>query len=408
MQIDNPKISPKSQGIMVGFPPPADKRVTTSNCYQPENMGWGIQNPSRLFPSARISRGIEPISPLPWGDMLALESLPVDTGDGQTLSMQEVLCRTGVDAMLVMHRGKVVYEAYFGDMDASTVHSMYSCTKSVVGLLAETLIHDGMLDETKPASAYVPELRMSPVGSATLRELQDMRASFMFSDKPKVPGQVQVDYIMGLGFIPRPSDYTGPNGVYELLSAARPMGEHGGSFRYDNGSTDALGWILRKTTGQSLDALISSLIWSHLGAERDASISIDAGGTEWAAAGMSAILRDFARLGETLRCFGAFNGRQILPEAAYRSIRQGGDREAFGDGGGSNTAGGSYRSQLWFYHDRHDSFACRGQYGQRLWIAPNAETVVAQFAVDPTLSAMEPLRLAGFQTIADALLERVS
>lgn len=403
MQIDNPRISPKRQGIMVGFPPPSDKLVTAANSYHPEHLAWRIQNVTRLFPCARISRGDSPISPLPRGNPLNLEALQVGTQDGQTLSMQEVLCRTGVDAMLVMHRGEVVYEGYFGDMDESKVHAMFSSTKSVVGLLVEALIHDRTLDEERPASAYVPELRLSPAGSATLRELLDMRAHFMFSEKPKVPGQVQADYIMGLGFIPRPANYAGPNGVYELLLGARPMGEHGGMFRYDNGSTDTLGWILRRVTGQSLDTLIGSLIWSQLGAERDASMSIDVSGTEWAAAGMGATLRDFARLGETLRCHGAFNGKQILPEAVYRKIRQGGDRKVFGDGGGSGTSGGSYRSQWWFYHDRHDSFACRGQYGQRLWIAPKAETLVAQFAVDPLLTEMEHLRLSGFQAIADAL-----
>ncbi|MDF3881842.1 serine hydrolase domain-containing protein [Cupriavidus basilensis] len=403
MQDANSIIAPSKQGVMVGFPPPPDKRVTAANCYQPEHMAWRIQNTTRLFPSARISRGADSISILPQGERLDIERLAVAASDGTSLPMQEVLRRTSVDSMIVMHRGRVVYEGYFGDMTDSKVHAMYSCTKSVIGLLVEALIHEGTLDETRPASAYVPELQASPAGSATVRELLDMRANFMFSEKPKIPGQVQVDYIMGLGFIPRPTDYSGPNGVYELLSGAKSMGSHGGMFRYDNGSTDTLGWILRKVTGQTLDTLIGDLIWSQLGAERDAGMSIDASGVEWAAAGMSAILRDFARLGETLRCHGAFNGRQILPSAVYQKIKMGGDRECFGDGGGGNMSGGSYRSQWWFYHDRFDSFACRGQYGQRLWIAPNAETLVAQFAVDSTLSALEPLRLSGFQAIADSM-----
>ena len=35
-----------------------------------------------------------------------------------------------------------------------------------------------------------------------------------------------------------------------------------------------------------------------------------------------------------------------------------------------------------------------------------AETLVAQFAVDPTLDVQEPLRLRGYQAIADALQAR--
>lgn len=387
---------------MVGFPPTPEKRVTPGNSHLPKNLGWRAQNPGRLHPSARISRGEDPIVPLPIGNTLDVDHLSVDDGQGAMVPMTEIWRRTGADAILVMHRGKVVYERYLGDMTSTQQHALFSCTKSVVGLLVESLIHSGEIDATAPASTYVHELQASPAGSATVRQLLDMQAHFMFSDKPKVDGQIQVDYIMGLGFIGRPPGYSGSNGAYELLVNARPMGEHGGPFRYDNGSTDTLGWILRRVTNRSLDVLISQSIWSRLGAEQDAGMTIDTAGTEWAAGGMSACLRDFARMGEMLRCHGQFNGQQILHPKVYEDIVKGGSREAFAAGSGV-PSGGSYRSQWWFNHDRHSSYGCRGQYGQRIWIAPAAEVMISQFAVDPTLTALEPLRLSGFQAIADAV-----
>ena len=387
---------------MVGFPPPADKRITPDNSHRPECLGWRVQNPGRLFPAARISRGEEPIVPLPKGEALDVSELSVTDDHGRTIAMTEIWQQTGVDAMLVMHRGRVVFERYLGDMGPTRQHAMFSCTKSVIGLLMEGLIHEQKIDPESPASAYLPELQASPAGSATVRQLLDMRAHFKFSDQPKIDGQVQVDYIRGLGFLPRPQGDQGPRGAYELLINARPMGDHGGPFRYDNGSTDTLGWILRRLTGQSLDVLISDSIWARLGCEQDASIMVDATGTEWAAGGMAACLRDFARLGEMLRCHGQFNGQQVLTPAVFESILQGGDRAAFAAGAGV-PQGGSYRSQWWFYHDRHDSYACRGQYGQRIWIAPHSQTMIVQFAADPHLAALEPLRLRGFQAIADVL-----
>ena len=398
----SPLIAPSRHGLNVGFPPPPEQRITLANSHLPQHLGWRILNGNRLFPMARVSRGEGPIVPLPRGQALDVAALPVDVGDGTAVPMAQLWARTGADATLVLHRGRVVYEAYLGDMSATRQHPMFSCTKSVVGLLVECLIHEGAITAGAPARAYVPELAASPVGRATVRQLLDMQANFMFSDRPKVAGEVQVDYIMGLGFLPRPAGYTGPNGVYELLTQARPMGEHGGPFRYDNGSTDALGWILRRVTQSSLDELVARQIWSGLGAEQDASLMIDAGGTEWAAGGMGACLRDFARLGEMLRCQGRFNGRALVPQAVFEALLPGGDREAFAGGDGV-PAGGSYKSQFWFHHDRHGSYACRGQYGQRLWIAPAAETVIAQFSIDPNLAALEPLRLRGFQAVADAL-----
>ena len=395
-------IAPSQEGLMVGFPPPADKRVTTANSHLPQHLGWRTQNPGRLFPCARISRGDGPIVPLPIGEAVCVDQLLVDDGQGAKRPMTEIWQQTGVDAMLVLHRGKIVFERYLGDMTSTRQHAMYSCTKSVIGLLVENGIHEGHIDPAAPASHYVPELQASPAGSATVRQLLDMQAHFFFSDKPKAAGQVQVDYIMGLGFIPRSAGYNGPNGACELLINAKSMGEHGGYFRYDNGSTDTLGWILRRVNQRSLDELIGQTIWSQLGCEQDAGMILDAVGTEWAGAGMSACLRDFARLGEMLRCQGDFNGHQILSPSVYSQIAQGGDRDAYA-AGSAVPIGGSYRSQFWFTHDRYDSFACRGQYGQRLWVAPSADTVIAQFAVDPNLAGMEPLRLRGFQAIAELL-----
>lgn len=352
---------------------------------------------------APISRGDGPHVPWATGEAIQIDEISVDDGTGTTIPVTEIWQRTGVDSTLVLHQGKIVYEHYQGDMNASIRHAMFSCTKSVVGLLVESLIHEGAIDPKAKASSYIEELATSPAGSATVRQLLDMQAQFMFSDAPKVDGQVQVDYLMGLGLMPRTPDYQGPNGVYEVLERARPMGEHGGYFRYDNGSTDTLGWILRRVTGIALNQLISQRLWSKLGCEQDACMTLDSTGVEWAGGGMASRLRDFVRLGEMVRCEGQFNGQQILAPAVYASIYQGGDPAAFA-AGAAVPIGGSYRSQFWFNHDRHASFGFRGQYGQRIWIAPKAEVVIAQFAADTHLAALEPLRLRGFQGIADRFI----
>ena len=70
-----------------------------------------------------------------------------------------------------LHRGQVVYEYYSGCLNAEGRYGAMSVTKSFVGTVAEILIADGVLDDTKRVSEYVPELEPSAFGSATLRQV---------------------------------------------------------------------------------------------------------------------------------------------------------------------------------------------------------------------------------------------
>ncbi len=397
-------VAPSELGIMVGFPPPKDKQVTRDSILTPAHLRWRNLNQSKMVRTARVSRGEGPIIPLPRGPELDVDGLTVQHPQLGPVAMQDMYESSGVDALLVLHRGKIVFERYFGDMTAVTQHVLFSATKSFVGLLVEWLVSEGKIDRDAPAGTYVPELAGTAIGAATVQQLQDMEANYDFpAFPPRVPGQIQRGYLAALGFLDPGANYSGPVGVYDVLVSNRPTVPHGGAFRYDNGSTDTLGWILRRVSGQSVENLISTRLWSRLGVEQDASMGLDISGTEWAAGGLALCLRDFARFGELVRNDGLYNGTRIVPAEVIREIRKGGNKQAFAKAS-LVMAGGSYHNQWWFYHDEFESFGCRGHYGQRIWIAPGAETVIAQFSTDPAAShEKEPFRLAAWQSIVRAL-----
>ena len=54
----------------------------------------------------------------------------------------------------------------------------------------------------------------------------------------------------------------GPASYYEFLTTLQRNGPHGQVFSYKTVNTDALGWVLRRATGQSLGELLSQRIWS--------------------------------------------------------------------------------------------------------------------------------------------------
>ena len=52
-------------GIMAGFPPPADKRITLENWDSPPFNRWSFQNIRSILPTRIISRGTGPVSAFP-------------------------------------------------------------------------------------------------------------------------------------------------------------------------------------------------------------------------------------------------------------------------------------------------------------------------------------------------------
>lgn len=98
-----------------------------------------------------------------------------------------MLALTYTDGILVMHRGQVVYERYFGALDAHTPHIAMSVTQSFVGTLAAMLAVDGRLDPAAPVTQYVPELKDSAYGDATVRQVMDMTVGVRYSENDADP-----------------------------------------------------------------------------------------------------------------------------------------------------------------------------------------------------------------------------
>ena len=66
---------------------------------------------------------------------------------------------------------------------------------------------------------------------------------------------------------------------------------------------------------------MSGLLWSRMGAEYDAEITVDRHGNAMSDGGFSVTLRDLARFGSLYLRGGCLNGRQILPAAWVADTR---------------------------------------------------------------------------------------
>lgn len=318
------------------------------------------------------------------------------------------LWKNYTDGVIILHKGHVVYERYFGALKEDKVHAVMSLTKSFTGTIASILVAEGMLDENKLVTYYVPELKSSAFGDATVRQVMDMTTALKYSEDYADPTAEIWDFSAAGNPLPKPKGYKGPIGYYAYLETVKKQGNHGEAFGYKTVNADALGWIVSKATGKSVAELVSEKIWSKLGMEQDAYYQVDALGIPFAGGGFNAGLRDLARFGELVRNKGSWNGEQVIPQQAIEDIEKGGSKEAFEKSDHPLLKGWSYRDMWWITENAHRAFSARGVYGQTIYIDPAAEMVIVRLASQPVAgnSWNDPWSLPAYEAVADYLLKK--
>lgn len=373
---------PVTLGIMQGFPPAPDKTVRLSTLLKYPNSRWAQHHMRELGPTATVWRGEGTASVLPNAPR-ALDTVPVDESEGRHTTVTDWQRDTYTDELIVLHKGKVVYERQYVGMLAREPHALWSLSKSFTGLLAATLIAEGRIDPGALVSAYLPELKESAWGDATVQQTLDMTTGVQYTEDFRDPNSGLFQYLFAAGLAPVPPNYAGPRTVPEFLKTVKKQGEHGAGFVYKTVDTEVIGWLLSRVTGKSYTTLLSERIWSPIGAQEDAYAWVDPAGTQLASVGLNATLRDLARVGELLRLGGRYNGQQVLPAAAVADIRKGADPEKFKAANMPMRAGYSYHDHFWISHDAAGTFEMKGLFGQHVHINPAADLVIVKLSSHP-------------------------
>lgn len=402
---------PNKMGWMQGFPPETDSRIKAADgsFFTFPAVRYSVSHMRQFLPTQEVSRGIGAPASLPRALDPAIDDLQfVPWESKQPMSFADSLGKNYTDGMIILHRGKVVYERYFGALAADKKHAAMSVTKSFTGTLAAVLVAEGSLDPSKKVVEYVPELKDSAFADATVRQVMDMTTGLQYSENYADPNADVWEYSAAGSPLPKSADYSGPVGYFEYLMQVKKQGEHGEAFGYKTINSDALGWVISRATNKSVADLLSGRIWRRIGMEQDAYYQIDALGTPFAGGGLSAGLRDMARFGELIRNQGQWQGEQIIPAAAIKDIQQGGDPEDFIKAGYDKLTGWSYRNMWWVTHNDNGAFAARGVHGQTVYIDPAAEMVLVRFASHPVAAngANDPTSLPAYQAVATYLMAK--
>ena len=407
---------PRVLGWMQGFPPPPEKLITQPDSvyFSFPRLRWSVCHFRELLPTEQISRGLGapvPLRYLPGDDFVevrseidALTFMPM--GADEPMTWEASLYANYTDGILILHRGRVVYERYFGCLEEDGKHAAMSMTKSVTGLLAEIMVVEGDLDDSALVRDIIPEIGGSAFATATVRQVMDMTTGVRFSENYSDPNADVWLYSAAASPLPKPQDYAGPDGYWAYLQQVRPEGEHGAAFHYRTINSDMLGWIISRVSGKSVTELTSERLWRPMGAEQDAYQTVDGKGVPFAGGGLSAGLRDLGRLGLLMLNGGVIDGQRLFPAEVVANIRAGGDRSKFA--GFPTIPNGSYRSQWWIFHNEGGAVAARGVHGQTIYIDPSAEMVLVRFASFPRAqnSFIDPTSLPAYQAVADYLTSK--
>lgn len=403
--LDFQESDPVKLGWMKGFPPPKEKVISAidGSFFRFPALRYSVCHMRQFMPTTEVNAAstnrykfkmeldsnIDTVTFIPWNS-----SVP--------MTWNESLAKNYTDGILILHKGKIVYEKYFGELKPDGVHAAMSVSKTFTGTLGALLIEEGLLDENKTGADYIPELKNSAFGDATIRQILDMTTGLKYSEDYSDPSaEIWSFSAAGNPFTKHESG--SPTNYYDYLVTVQKEGEHGDVFAYKTINTDVMGWIVSRVTGKSIPELLSERIWKPLGTYVDGYFQIDGAGIAFAGGGFSANMRDMAMFGEMIRNMGYFNKQQIIPSAVVEDIMNGGDKELFRNSVyGTSLQNWSYRNMWWIIHNEHGAFAARGVHGQTIYIDPKAEMVIVRFSSHPEAknSKIDPTSLPGYHSVA--------
>jgi len=181
MSIDEKLQSARQIGLMQSFPPAPASLVTRENqMYSPYNR-WSFQNELKLNCTSDVWRGDGLPAPIESNHM-DLSHITYQNMAGTQFTFDDMVELSYTDGIIVLHQGKAIYERYLNGMQPHSLHAWASGSKSMTGPLAAILAHEGLFGLDENVSIYLPELKSSGFGDATVRQLMDMTTSVGFPD----------------------------------------------------------------------------------------------------------------------------------------------------------------------------------------------------------------------------------
>ena len=283
-----------------------------------------------------------------------------------------------IDGVVVLHGNRIVFEAY-PNMQPWQRHYAWSVTKVLTATALAVLVGEGRVNLSLPVERYVPELADTAWAGTSVGNVVHMASGIDCLDSDGYQTVTTCVYTMeeSLGI----TAATGRNPDFMAhLGAMKRLRPAGDAFEYVSANTQVIALVIERVTSQSYAAAMESLLWSRIGAEADAMVSVSRQGYAYASGGLSARLRDIARLGQVYTATGPTG---LLTEAQVGAMATAGvaltQAETGADDGPDPKnvvlRGAWQWDVIWDDGGRYK----QGYLGQGLYVDPGRDLVVAWF-----------------------------
>ncbi len=284
-------------------------------------------------------------------------------------------------ALIVAHRGEIVFERYWQGSGRDTRFNPQSMAKTVLALLIGTAIERGEIGSVDdPIERYLTEWSGQPRGAITLREMLWMASGLEQGDDgfgyEVSPANPIVRHSLG-------SDFT------RLLLSLEPVTTPGTTFDYNNQVTQLAGLVLERASKRDFATLLSERLWQPLGLA-EAAMPLDRpGGMALTSCCILSRPVDWVRIGQLIADRGRYGSAQVVPASWIDEMLQ--PSPTYRGYGyqvwvGDQTIGGERPPRVPLIPWQGEPFASarmimlHGHGGQRVYVMPDKDLVVVRAA----------------------------
>src|SRR5699024_10702936 len=260
-----------------------------------------------------------------------------------------------VGGIVVLQDDKIKLEVYGEGVNKNTLWTSYSVAKSISSLLVGVALKEGDISSLDDKlEKYIPELKGKDYGKVSVRQLLTMTSGIDWNEDYADPNSdVAQMYLQ-----PCEGEVAHILPYMKSLEFSHQPGE---KWNYSTGETDLVGILIQKATGKDMGTYLSEKIWKPWGMQQcafwlaDECSDMNIGGS-----GLSASVRDYARLGTLMLKDGKIDGESLVSDEwladATSLLYQ------------VNDQGGGYGYLWWKNSD--GSYAAHGIFGQMIYVNP--------------------------------------